>query len=211
MILSLRMNHFPLTARVIEIGKRIDEDATVAHKLTISKIHSRIAKARKEQRMAQREAKELRVQWLEGAARTKAAEDDEKAQQEILRMIRHMHIVAMHQKLTRIIKGPHTGLDYVEVPTGQWYFAKDINELYHYDDGLFECHVAIEDKFNAFYTHSSLKVPPSNLTEVLVEYNDNSIIILPGVIGPITWRKVTEKAEMEDILYYYGIKSICNK
>jgi hypothetical protein len=178
----------------------VEIDSTAAYNLKFSQIHAKISEARKEQRLAQRQSKELRLQWLEGAARMKAADDDEKAQKEILRMIKHMHLVSMHQKLTRIIKGSRTGLDYVEVPTGEWYLAKDINELYHYDDGLFECHVAQEGQENSFYRHSSLKVPPSKLTEVTVTHSSNDIKVLPGVTGPIKWKKIIEKDEMEAIL-----------
>jgi hypothetical protein len=40
------------------------------------------------------------MQWLAGAARTKAAEDNEKAEREIQNIIKQMHIISMHQKLT---------------------------------------------------------------------------------------------------------------
>jgi hypothetical protein len=139
------------------------------------------------------------MQWLAGAARTKAAEDNEKAEREIQNMIKQMHIISMHQKLTRITKGSRGGLDYIEVPTGEWYYAVEHNELYHFDHGLFECHVAKREE-NHFHTHSSLKVPPSKLMEVTVEKQLDSIVIVGTYIGPIQWRKVVDSDEMEEIL-----------
>jgi hypothetical protein len=199
MILQCKRNKFPLSDRVYTIASRLNIPHDKFVTLTIPKIHSKISKARQIQRQTQDHAKELRIQWLAGAARTKAAEDNDKAEREIQNMIKQMHIVSMHQKLTRITKGSRGGLDYIEVPTGEWYYSTEHNELYHFDHGLFECHVAKKEE-NSFHSHSSLKVPPSKLVEVTVEKEDDGIAIVGTYIGPIQWRKVVDSEEMESIL-----------
>lgn len=94
------------------------------------------------------------MKWIESMARVKAAAGKKR----------------MHQKLTRITKGNHGGLDYIEVPSSEWYYSPGTNELYHYDKGVFEAHPAQRRKRKRstwiFHPHHSLKVIPDDAREV---------------------------------------------
>ena len=37
-------------------------------------------------------------------------------------MLRKMHTKSMHNKLNSITKGDRSGLDYIEVPKGEWFY-----------------------------------------------------------------------------------------
>jgi len=73
----------------------------------------------------------------------------------------------MHQKLSRIAKGAHQGLDFIEIPTGEWYYSRTSNELYHYTQGVFESHPA-DKRPRRFLADHTLKVIPADAMQVTV-------------------------------------------
>lgn len=200
MILSCKTSNLPITPKIKQASQRLETIPENDLALPVARIHANVSLKRKELRIAQSNSKQLRMQWLKGVARTKQAEDDLQAAKEINNMIRQMHTAALHQKLTRITKGSREGLDYIEIPTSEWYYSPSLNEIYHYDQGLFECHVATTSDPSKFHTHSSLKVPPSDLHEISPHFQDNLIIPHETSRGPIKWKRITNKTEMEEVI-----------
>ena len=78
----------------------------------------------------QKVATQFRAQWLESVARHKAvAEGQEDSSKVLSQMVTKPHTQQMHQKLSGIMKGAHGGLDYIEVPTAEWYYSLDKGKL----------------------------------------------------------------------------------
>ena len=91
----------------------------------------------------QRSATELRAKWLESIARYKASvESDVDAAKTLQTMIRNLHEKQMYHKLSYIMKGSCSGLDYTEVPIPEWYYSPKLDKLYHYFNSVFESHAA---------------------------------------------------------------------
>ena len=53
------------------------------------------------------------------------------------RIIEVARVKQLHLKLTGIVRGGLSGLDYIEVPDNEWYFDHQTNELFHFKEGLF--------------------------------------------------------------------------
>ena len=71
-----------------------------------------------------------------------------------------------------ITKGARGILDRIQIPTHDWFYSKKYDELYHYDDGVFE---AYPSKLEGhFFTHHTLKVLPDDVELVDVEYDDTT-------------------------------------
>jgi len=83
-------------------------------------------------------------------------------------MIKNLCNKRMHQKLSRIIKGQQQGLDYIKVPTGEWYYSSISNELHHFTKGVFETHAAVTNRPRRFHHHHTLKVIHDDAMEVVV-------------------------------------------
>lgn len=187
-MLKCKINGIQFPKHIHDLAQRANIDLTAAQQMSIPQLLTTIQRVRKEQKELQSNANSLQIQWLEGAACTKAAEDDDIAR------------VAMHQKLTRITKGCRGGLDYIEIPTHDWYWDKTNNELYHNNNGLFECHHLPQEQPGFFYTHSSLKVPPQDIVEVKIQLHTSAIQITQLSDQLISWKKVTNKIELENII-----------
>ena len=77
-----------------------------------------------------------------------------------------MHTQAMDAKLNRITNGERMGLDYIEVPKGEWFVSEKSGELYHYHSGVFEAYSMKKDKHGEYSTHHVLKVIPDDAVQV---------------------------------------------
>ena len=49
-----------------------------------------------------------------------------------------MHTQALDAKLNRITNGERMGLDYIEVPKGEWFYSSQNDEKFQYNNGVFE-------------------------------------------------------------------------
>ena len=86
----------------------------------------------------QRDLIQMRELWLQEIAVQNALAGGDADSQKILKtMLRKMHTQSMNAKLNRITSGDRTGLDYIEVPRGEWFLLKQSGELYWYDQGVF--------------------------------------------------------------------------
>ena len=92
-------------------------------------------------RERQRESVKLREQWLEEMVIKNAVADGDMDAQKILKtMLWKMHTQAMDAKLNRITNGERMGLDYIEVPKGEWFMSKKSGELFRYHSGVFKAY-----------------------------------------------------------------------
>ena len=73
---------------------------------------------------------------------------------------------ALNRKLTAIIKGSRGVLDKITVPTHDWFYSSTMNELYHYDRGVFEAYPSFDA--TTFSTHHTIKVLPEDADVVSV-------------------------------------------
>ena len=70
-----------------------------------------------------------------------AIEDGNQDAQRVLKtMLKKMSTKAMHEKLNRINHGDRGGLDFIEVPKGEWFTSAETGELYRYNNGVFEAY-----------------------------------------------------------------------
>ena len=113
----------------------------------------------------------------------------------------------INRKLTAITKGKHQSLDWIEMPTGTWYYSHEKKELYKYDKGVFESYAAlspsptlIPDHPTKFYHHHHLKVPHKDIVQAQVVDKEDHFL-LTAVYRPTNiWKKVTNAKEIESII-----------
>jgi hypothetical protein len=159
-------------------------------------------------REAQYKASELRQEWIERNTQdiAKAAgEPDWKSHME--NMMKEERERETNRKLTVITRGIHQSLDWIEIPTGQWYYSHEKKEIYKYDCGVFESYAAyspsptlIPTHPTKFYTHHHLKVPRKDIVEALVEVKEDFIHLMAVYCpGPI-WKTVTDAQEIERLI-----------
>ena len=79
--------------------------------------------------------------WLEEMAMKNAIENgDQDAQRVLKTMLKKMSTKAMHEKLNRVNHGNRRGLDYIDVPKGEWFKPAETGDLYWYNNGVFEAY-----------------------------------------------------------------------
>jgi hypothetical protein len=69
------------------------------------------------------------------------------------KMLRDEKDREVNRKLTCITKGSHQSLDWIEVPTGEWYYSHQKKEIYRYDKGVFESYAAWSPSAGLVPTH----------------------------------------------------------
>ena len=104
---------------------------------------------------------------------------------------------ALNRKLTAIIKGPRGVLDRILIPTHDWFFSPQQNELYHYDSGVFEAYPAFDEE--TFHIHHTIKILPDDAELVTVARappHDRWHITHCFNTSP-TWKDVDSQEEIE--------------
>ena len=82
-------------------------------------------------------------------------------------MIRVIESCAINKKLGAITRGRFSqALDRIEATNHDWFHSKKNNEIYHYEAGNFEAYSAAGS--GTFHPHHSLKVIPTDATQILV-------------------------------------------
>ena len=110
----------------------------------------------------------LRSDWLASVAKDRArAVEDPDWEKKLRDMRRTIKTNALNRKLTAIIKGCRGVLDRVQIPTHDWFYSSDANELYHYDSGVFEAYPAKDDSL--FYNYHTIKPLPDDAQLITVE------------------------------------------
>jgi hypothetical protein len=164
--------------------------------------------ARDELREVQYSASEHRQKWLERNAENvarAAGEPDWKKHME--RMLRDEKNREVNRKLTGIVKGSYQSLDWIEVPTGEWYYSREKQEIYHYSKGVFESYAACSPSPSLrpthpykFYRHHHLKVPHDDIVEAEVHDSGEHLILMTVYMPSQIWQTVTDTKEIEMLL-----------
>ena len=69
--------------------------------------------------------------------------------------------ISINRKLTTATKGAHQPFDSIQIPTHDWFYSEQQNELYQYKQGNFKAHPSTaEGTAHTFKTHHTLKVLP---------------------------------------------------
>ncbi|KAL7535926.1 LOW QUALITY PROTEIN: hypothetical protein ACHAWF_005313 [Thalassiosira exigua] len=84
-----------------------------------------------------------------------------------------------------------------EIPTGEWYYSSAKDEIYHYDNGVFEAHARDWSIRQHYFTHHVLKVIPDYSKEVGIMEDPEGYRIEGDPGNDITWCRISNKDEME--------------
>jgi hypothetical protein len=107
----------------------------------------------------------------------------------------------INNKLRAAIKGTHSQLDRIQVPTGDWYYSEKEGELFHYDHGVWEAYPRQPKHRHRFFSHHTLKVIPSDAVPITVQIYDDHIDIDTFLDdSQPMWRDVTKTDEIADLL-----------
>jgi hypothetical protein len=159
-------------------------------------------------REVQFRASEARQQWLEANAiniAKAAGQPDWRKHTE--KMLRDEKDREVNRKLTCITKGSHQSLDWIEIPTGEWYYSHQKREIYRYDKGVFESYAAWSPTAGLvpthpwkFFGHHHLKVPHDDIVEAQVVREGDFFILQAVYMRNQIWKTVTDAEEIERLL-----------
>ena len=118
------------------------------------------------------------------------------------RMIITAKTNAINRKLTAITKGPRGILDRIQIQTHEWFYSPKYDELYHFDEGVFEAYPSRGD--NSFFTHHTLKVLPDDAELVEVAVDDDNLLYITEVLPypPTIWEDITSQERIEQCLLH---------
>ena len=138
-------------------------------------MRQKLSDARTKKTAAQKEDASNRQKWLEEIAQ-EAQKDSPNTEWEVIlkRMIEAARMKQLHLKLTGIVRGGRSGLDYIEVPDNEWYFDHQTNELFCFKEGLFYVHVCIDRADRSFTTKGIIKKLPDSAVIATVDSNADS-------------------------------------
>ena len=192
----------PLTRSILARCHTHDISVDILQKMTTQELRIEIRRLRKEHWEATKHSETLRSDWLASVAKDRArALDDPNWEKKLLEMRRTVKVNALNRKLTAIIKGSRGVLDRIQIPTHDWFFSPGSNEIYHYDNGVFEAYPAFDD--TTFHTYHTIKVIPDDVEQITVDrispHNRWTIVtrISPSTI---IWRDVDSQNEIESCL-----------
>lgn len=88
-----------------------------------------------------------------------------------------------------------------------WYYSARDDEIYHYDNGVFETHVRLQgndDGPKRYHTHHTLKVINEDAVEATVNLitpdGESSYYELGNLGQPTEWRWVSERTDIESTI-----------
>ena len=102
----------------------------------------------------------------------------------------------MKSKLKSITNGERGGLDFIEVPKGEWFKSEKNNELYWYNNGVFEAYPRDGEGKEEFKKYHFIKVIPDDAVEVRVEETEQVYRIV-GVGENLQWGTIDTREDME--------------
>ena len=98
-------------------------EKSIGH-LTMRQIQIEMRKSVTALRETQVDARQMRELWLkETAMKNTMANGDVHAQKVLKRMLRKIHTQSMNSKLSKVTHGEQVGLDYIEIPKGEWFYS----------------------------------------------------------------------------------------
>ena len=126
---------------------------------------------------------------------------DQDAQRVLKTMLRKMSMNTMNNKLNMINHGDRGGLDYIEVPEGEWFKSEKSGELFRYNKGVFEAYPKNGETDGEYKKYHVIKVISDDLVEVSVEENEKSFIV-KSEGEKIQWETIDTREEMEEQLLH---------
>lgn len=189
----------PPTKKLEILGRRLNINVTELMELPREEFRRLVRKSRKSLWEMQKNSEENRMEWLITDAKAKAAESGDKDwEKRVDKMHRKMQTSAVNRKLTMVTKGQRGALKMIQVPTHEWFYSEDKQELYRYHRGVFEAYPAATEFL--FHTHHTRKILPNGVQAVLVERDWSGKYWMISTILPMPtplWRDVTVAEEIE--------------
>ena len=138
----------------------------------------------------QKTCKETRLKWLHKIAQDQAqAENIPNWETKIKQMIKEAQAQSINRKLTTATKVAHRPFDSSQIPTHDWFYSEQHNDLYQYKQDNFKAHPpTAEGTAHTFKTHHTLKVLPQDAILVTVTPDTDPIQITGVMSNPThTW------------------------
>ena len=121
---------------------------------------------------------------------------DQDAQRVLKTMLKKMSTKAMNDKMNRINHVERGGLDYIEVPKGEWFKSAETGELYRYNNGVFEAYPKNGGINGEYKKYHIIKVIPDDAIAVSFEENYRSFVF-KSKGEKIQWETIDTREEME--------------
>jgi hypothetical protein len=103
-------------------------------------------------------------------------------------MIREAHERVTNKKLTTATKRIQCPLNSIQVPTYEWFYSRQQNELYQNEQGNFKAHPPIHgETSNKFKKLHTLKVLPQDAVQVTITVNKDCIQITVCKARPVLY------------------------
>lgn len=177
-VLSCKRRNSEYSSRIENLSATLKIPHGSYDSLTYKETRQKLAEASKTKRKLQKEDGEHRAKWLEELAKEAAIDKPDSDWEQILKkMISAARQRSVQRKLTTIMKGSRTGLDYIELPNDQWQYSATKDELYEFDEGLFKAHLRLPD--GTFRLASILKVPYKDAVGVQIRQGKTITITPP--------------------------------
>ncbi len=204
-MLDCRRRKAPPSAGLIKIAKSMGYDLTSNYEMKVGEIRRKVREARKELWEIQKVGADKRIEWLEVQAQASAEKGGGDWEAKMNAMIKTVRAASTNRKLSVLTKGLRSGLDRIDVPVHEWMYSEEMDEVYHYDQGVFETHAAIQRSSTTsimekeFYAHHSLKVPDKNAYPIRVSRKEDGRLRIVEVINksPFEWEAITSQQEIE--------------
>lgn len=107
---------------------------------------------------------------------------------------------ATNRKLNAVVKGRRGVLDRIQVQAHEWFHSPVSDELFHYDNGVFEAYpILLNDEF---HSHHTLKVLLADalLATVTIDDTGHQRLLSTSPLPADLWRDVTSQQEIESLL-----------
>jgi hypothetical protein len=91
------------------------------------------------------------------------------------------------------------GLDHIEIPKGEWFVSRTSEELFPYNQGVFESYPPKKDKPEEYSKHHVLKVILDDAMQAEVEVVEDGYRVV-RIGDRLQWETVDTREEMEQHL-----------
>ena len=207
-ILDCLRRKAPPSEGLIKLAALVGYDMSSFGTTAVGQQRKQVREARKALWKVQKECDAKRISWLETEAKARSAVTGVEWEQTRKTMIRTVKEASTNRKLRAITKGRHTGLDRIDIPADEYLYSAKLQELYHYDKGVFEAHSEVRsaetNSSKLFYAHHTLKVPDPEAIPVSVEVQEDGKLRIVNVLPTSTqrWEPVTSQKEIEQKLLW---------
>jgi hypothetical protein len=169
-ILDCKYQCSPLTPSIQQWAATLGVDPETTLSQPSTQIRKEVTRLCQEMWTTQKTSKEARMEWLNKIAQDQAqAENIPNWETKIKQMLKEAQERSINKKLTTATKGAYHSLNTIQIPTHEWFYSEEQNELYQYKQGNFKAHPPIsEGTTHTFKTHHTLKVLPPDAILITV-------------------------------------------